>query len=158
MWSNKSISSVDWRDSVKRIMDSFETSWPSPPGGIETLSNDGIQMDLVSDLQESFEPLQRARYVQLNYFKQITFEWIDSIDERINSFEDFFFFSDRTRGHCLDQKTTPNQKIPVATNAATNSWQTVSTFKLLVHSKSRPTLDLKSCKSTRTNSLYEKKS
>lgn len=72
-------------------MDSFETSWPSPPGGIETLSNDGIQMDLVSDLQESFEPLQRARYVQLNYFKQITFEWIDSIDERINSFEDFFF-------------------------------------------------------------------
>lgn len=41
-------------------MDSFNTTWPSPDG-IESISNDGIQMDLVTDLQESFEPLQRAR-------------------------------------------------------------------------------------------------
>lgn len=43
-------------------MDSpFNTTWPSPSDGLESISNDGIQMDLVSDLQESFEPLQRAR-------------------------------------------------------------------------------------------------
>ncbi|XP_031624536.1 forkhead box protein O isoform X2 [Contarinia nasturtii] len=41
-------------------MDSFNATWPSPDG-IESISNDGIQMDLVTDLQESFEPLQRAR-------------------------------------------------------------------------------------------------
>lgn len=35
-------------------------SW-SPPDGIESLSNDGVTMDMISDLQESFEPLQRAR-------------------------------------------------------------------------------------------------
>lgn len=43
-------------------MDSpFNTTWPSPPDGFESISNDALQMDLVSDLQESFEPLQRAR-------------------------------------------------------------------------------------------------
>ncbi|XP_055325940.1 forkhead box protein O-like isoform X3 [Sitodiplosis mosellana] len=42
-------------------MDSFNATWPSPDG-LESISNDGIQtMDLVTDLQESFEPLQRAR-------------------------------------------------------------------------------------------------
>lgn len=43
----------------KGAMDSFNTTWPSD--GLESISNDGIQMDLVTDLQESFEPLQRAR-------------------------------------------------------------------------------------------------
>lgn len=38
-------------------------------------------------------------------------------------------FLDRTRGHYLGRKTTPNQKIQVATSAAISSWQTVSTQK-----------------------------
>lgn len=42
-------------------MDSFNATWPSASDGLESISNDGIHMDLVTDLQESFEPLQRAR-------------------------------------------------------------------------------------------------
>lgn len=46
-------------------MDSpFNATWPSPPDGFESISNDALQMDLVTDLQESFEPLQRARLVE----------------------------------------------------------------------------------------------
>lgn len=43
------------------MMDSFNSSWPSPPGVLEALSNDGLPMDMISDLQEPFEPLTRAR-------------------------------------------------------------------------------------------------
>jgi hypothetical protein len=42
-------------------MDSFNTSWPSPSGALEALSNDGLPMDMISDMQEAFEPLTRAR-------------------------------------------------------------------------------------------------
>lgn len=42
-------------------MDSFNSPWPSPPRGIDGLSNDGLQMDMVTDLQETFEPQTRAR-------------------------------------------------------------------------------------------------
>lgn len=41
-------------------MDSFNSPWPSPPR-IDGLSNDGLQMDMVTDLQETFEPQTRAR-------------------------------------------------------------------------------------------------
>lgn len=38
----------------------FDT-FHSPVDDIESISNDGPQMDLVCDLQDAFEPLQRAR-------------------------------------------------------------------------------------------------
>lgn len=42
-------------------MDSFNSPWPSPPRGIDGLSNDGLQMDMVTDIHEAFEPQIRAR-------------------------------------------------------------------------------------------------
>lgn len=42
-------------------MDSFNSPWPSPPRGIDALSNDGLQMDMITDVQEAFEPQTRAR-------------------------------------------------------------------------------------------------
>jgi forkhead box protein O3 len=43
-------------------MDTFSDPWPSPPQGLEGLSDDGIQMDSLTELQEAtFEPQTRAR-------------------------------------------------------------------------------------------------
>lgn len=44
-------------------MASFNTSWPSPSNVLDALSNDGLPMDMIPDMQEAFEPLTRARYV-----------------------------------------------------------------------------------------------
>lgn len=42
-------------------MDSFNSPWPSPSGGLEGLSTEALQMDMITDLQEQFEPQTRAR-------------------------------------------------------------------------------------------------
>lgn len=44
-------------------MDSFGSPWPaSPRGGLEGLSNDGVPMDALAELQDgAFEPQTRAR-------------------------------------------------------------------------------------------------
>lgn len=44
-------------------MDSFGSPWPaSPRGGLEGLSNDGVPMDALAELQDgTFEPQTRAR-------------------------------------------------------------------------------------------------
>ncbi len=43
-------------------MDTFGDPWPSPPQGLEGLSDDGIPMDSLTELQEAtFEPQTRAR-------------------------------------------------------------------------------------------------
>ncbi|EDS44493.1 transcription factor [Culex quinquefasciatus] len=45
-------------------MDSFGSPWPASPrgGGLEGLSNDGVPMDALAELQDgAFEPQTRAR-------------------------------------------------------------------------------------------------
>jgi forkhead box protein O3 len=43
-------------------MDVFGSPWPSPPRGIDCISNDGMPMDSLAELQDNgFEPQIRAR-------------------------------------------------------------------------------------------------
>lgn len=43
-------------------MDSFNSTWPSPQRGIDRLSsNDALQVDMETELRETFEPQTRAR-------------------------------------------------------------------------------------------------
>uniref|UniRef100_A0A1B0DDD0 Uncharacterized protein n=1 Tax=Phlebotomus papatasi TaxID=29031 RepID=A0A1B0DDD0_PHLPP len=43
-------------------MDSFGSIWPSPPRGLDGVSNDGLPMETLTELQDgNFEPQTRAR-------------------------------------------------------------------------------------------------
>lgn len=59
---NELIKSVELHQTIRMDpeLSDFDT-FHSPVDDIESLSNDGPQMDLVCDLQDAFEPLQRAR-------------------------------------------------------------------------------------------------
>lgn len=42
-------------------MDSFTSPWPSPPRDLDDMPGDTLQMDMITDLKEQFEPQTRAR-------------------------------------------------------------------------------------------------